>query len=277
MIPHSSWSKLTINIHYPLCMSSLYKFCPVWKHPHREEKSLLREAQLLNVRNNTCGQPYRVLTFGLLSLSCLIMAVTSFTLHLGISGDPCGLVLPSWVGTAWFLWVIWDNQSLPVIICNLCTGAGLLMCARRVGGSWVLLMTSSSCICRRKHSRGSRDNQLAAFEHIKDFQDVPLNIPNSKQGSRYLIKAKIPFGPSEGLLCHKRWIARTLGNKTICSHGCPLLCCRLLSNQLSFCVWRCYGYSALMTKTPWQMLWISTASAFRPSSGWHGYHSSWPV
>lgn len=26
------------------------------------------------------------------------MAVTSFTLHLGISGDPCGLVLPSWVG-----------------------------------------------------------------------------------------------------------------------------------------------------------------------------------
>lgn len=73
------------------------------------------------------------------------------------------------------LWVNWDDQSLPVIICNLCTGVRLLMCAWRVGGSWVLLMTSSLCICRRKRSRGSRDNHLAAFEHIKDFQDVPIH------------------------------------------------------------------------------------------------------
>lgn len=64
----------------------------------------------------------------------------------------------------------------------------MLMCAWRVGGSWVLLMTSSSCVCRRKRSRGSRDNHLAAFEHIKDFQDVPIHFPSCEQGSRYLIK-----------------------------------------------------------------------------------------
>lgn len=49
-------------------------------------------------------------------------------------------------------------------------------------------MTSSSCICRRKRSRGSTDNHLSAFEHIKHFQDVAVYFLSCEQGNRSLIK-----------------------------------------------------------------------------------------
>lgn len=46
--------------------------------------------------------------------------------------------------------------------------------------AWRILSVTNDFIMYMQteaRSRGSRDNHLAAFEHIKNFQDVPISFP----------------------------------------------------------------------------------------------------